>query len=86
MQNEIFLRKIRDKIKKELNPEHISIIDNSDLHFKHKFFDPKKFHLKLEIKSKKLKSMKKIDAHKAVFSILKDELNTSIHALEIEIK
>jgi stress-induced morphogen len=30
--------------------------------------------------------MKKIDAHKAIFSILKDELNTSIHALEIEIK
>jgi len=86
MQNEIFLEKIRDKIKKKLNPEHILIIDNSDLHFKHKHFDPKKFHLKLEIKSKKLKSMKRLDAHKVVFSILKEELSTIIHALEIEIK
>ena len=30
--------------------------------------------------------MNKIDAHKEIFSILKDEMNNKIHALEIEIK
>ena len=33
-----------------------------------------KFHLKIIIKSEKLKSMSKIDAHKEIFSILKDEI------------
>ena len=30
--------------------------------------------------------MNKIDAHKEIFSILKDEMNYKIHALEIEIQ
>ena len=29
--------------------------------------------------------MNKIDAHKKIFSVLKNEMNTKIHALEIEI-
>ena len=45
-----------------------------------------KFHLKVIIKSKKLKSMNKIMAHKEIFSILKDEMSNKIHALEIEIQ
>ena len=52
---------------------------------KHKSFDSNKFHLKIIIKSKKLKNMNKIDAHKEIFSILKDEMSNKIHALEIEI-
>ena len=40
---------------------------------------------KVKIKSKKLKSISKIMAHKEIFSILKDEMSNKIHALEIEI-
>ena len=65
--------------------DQITLIDNSSLHAKHKSFDPNKFHLKIIIKSEKLKRMSKIDAHKEIFSILKDEMKTKIHALEIEI-
>ena len=32
-----------------------------------------------------LKNMSKISAHKKIFSILKEEMKTKIHALEIEI-
>ena len=81
-----FLEKIKAKINKELNPEHIMLVDNSSLHTKHKSFDSEKYHLKLIIKSKKLLNMNKIDAHKEVFSILKEEMKNKIHALEIEIK
>ena len=56
------------------------------LHIKHKSFDSNKFHLKIIIKSKKLKNMSKIMAHKEIFSILKDEMSNKIHALEIEIQ
>tara|TARA_B100001105_G_scaffold35373_1_gene24893 strand:+ start:87 stop:341 length:255 start_codon:yes stop_codon:yes gene_type:complete len=81
-----FLEKIKAKINNKLSPEQILLIDNSYLHTKHKSFDPKRFHLKLVIKSKKLKNMEKIDAHKVIFSILNDEMKNKIHALEIEIK
>ena len=81
-----FLEEVRAKINNKLSPEHILLIDNSYLHTKHKSFDSNKFHLKLIIKSEKLKNMKKIDAHKVIFSILNDEMKNKIHALEIEIK
>ena len=81
-----FLEKVKAKINNKLSPEQILLIDNSYLHTKHKSFDPNRFHLKLVIKSKKLKNMEKIDAHKVIFSILNDEMKKEIHALEIEIK
>ena len=81
-----FLEKVKAKINNELNPEQLSLIDNSYLHTKHKSFDSNKFHIKLIIKSEKLKNMKKIDAHKVIFSILNEEMKNKIHALEIEIK
>ena len=81
-----FFDKVKEKINKKINPENIILINNSHLHSKHKSFDVDKFHLKIIIKSKKLKNMNKIMAHKEIFSILKDEMNNKIHALEIEIQ
>ena len=81
-----FFDKVKAKINKKINPENIILIDNSNLHSKHKSFDSTKLHLKIIIKSKKLKKMKKIDAHKFIFSILKNEMQNNIHALEIEVR
>jgi stress-induced morphogen len=81
-----YLDKIVKIVDEKLNPEKISLIDNSSLHSKHKFYDTEKFHLKLVIQSEKLKKMKKIEAHKLIFSVLKEEMKKKIHALEIEIK
>ena len=80
-----FFDEIKEKISRKINPEDIILIDNSNLHTKHKSFDINKFHLKIIIKSKKLKKMNKIEAHKEIFSILKNEMKNKIHALEIEI-
>ena len=80
-----FFDQIKEKINKKIDPENIILIDNSSFHTKHKSFDSNKYHLKIIIKSEKLKKMDKIAAHKQIFSILKDEMNNKIHALEIEI-
>ena len=80
-----FFEQVKEKINKKINPENIILIDNSSFHSKHKSFDPNKLHLKIIIKSEKLKSMNKIVAHKEIFSILKNEMKNKIHALEIEI-
>ena len=80
-----FFDKIKEKISRKINLENIILIDNSHLHTKHKSFDSNKLHLKIIIKSEKLKNMYRIIAHKEIYSILKDQLSNKIHALEIEI-
>tara|TARA_Y100000590_G_scaffold8169_1_gene10272 strand:- start:6350 stop:6601 length:252 start_codon:yes stop_codon:yes gene_type:complete len=80
------IEKIRSKINSSFNPDQLSLIDNSHLHSKHKSFDPNKSHIKIIIFSKKLKNMPKLEAHKAIYSVLKSEMKNNIHALEIEIK
>ena len=81
-----FFDQVKEKINKKINPENIILIDNSSFHNKHKFFDSNKFHLKIVIKSAKLKNMGRVEAHKVIFSILNNEMKNRIHALEIEIK
>ena len=81
-----FFDEVKEKINEKINPENIILVDNSYLHTKHKSFDSNRFHLKLIIKSKKLKNMDKIAAHKEIFAILKNEMKDKIHALEIEIQ
>jgi len=81
-----FLRRIEEKVKKNIKIENILIIDNSDKHKKHKFFDSNRYHLKLEIESIYLKSINKVSAQRQIMKILDKEMRESIHALEIKIK
>ncbi len=81
-----FLRRIEEKVKKNIKIENILIIDNSNKHKKHKFFDTNKYHLKLEIESIYLKSINKVSAQRQIMKILDKEMRESIHALEIKIK
>ena len=80
-----FLSFIENKIKKNIEVEKILIVDNSNQHKKHRFFDSKKYHLKLEIQSTYLISLDKIKAQREIMSLLKKELKNKIHALEIKI-
>ena len=81
-----FLRRIEEKVKKNIKIENILIIDNSDKHKKHKFFDSNRYHLKLEIESIYLKSINKVNAQRQIMKILDKEIKEKIHALEIKIK
>jgi len=81
-----FLESVQSKIKDKINPEKISLIDKSYLHIKHQSFEKNKYHLKLVIKSEKLKKLNKIEAHKLIFSILSEEIRKKIHAIEINIE
>ena len=74
------------KLNSEIEIEHIDIVDNSHKHKKHKSFSPEKFHLHLKIRSLYLKSLSRVNAQKMIMKVLKDDLNTKIHALEISIE
>ena len=81
-----YFEKICIKLKEEIKIENIDIVDNSHKHKKHKSFSPEKFHLHLKIKSLYLNSISRVNAHKIIMKVLKNELSTKIHALEISIE
>jgi len=81
-----YFNEINEKLNKNIKIEKITIVDNSHKHKSHKFFSPEKFHLKLIIKSLYLQSISRINAQKLIMRILKEDLKTKIHALEISIE
>ncbi len=81
-----YFDEIEKKLKKYIEFEKIKIVDNSYKHIKHKSFSPEKFHLHLKIKSLYLNSISRVSAQKKIMKILKEELATKIHALEISIE
>ena len=81
-----YFNQIETKLRKYIEIEELAIIDNSHKHKGHKFFSPDKFHLHLKIKSLHLKSISRVNAQKMIMKILKKDLETKIHALEISIE
>ena len=81
-----YFEEICKKLNNEIEIEHMEIVDNSHKHKGHKSFSPEKFHLQLKIKSLYLDSMSRVNAQKMIMKVLKDDLNTKIHALEISIE
>ena len=76
---------IKKKIDEKLNCEEIIIQDKTFLHKSHTQFDKNKFHIKLILKSEKLKELNKIQSTKLIYKILDVELKKYIHSIQISI-
>ena len=63
--------------------EHLELEDKSFLHKNHKTDNPNKFHIRLKIKSDKLKNMSRIESNKLIYKILDKEIKNYIHSLQI---
>ena len=74
---------VKKKILENEIVEEIYLEDKSFLHKNHKNNDPKKFHIKLKIKSEKLKKMNKVQSNRLIFKILENEMREYIHSLQI---
>ena len=83
MEINILIEKVKKKICDKIKCEKIIIEDKTFLHKKHKNFDSKKFHLKIKIESKELKSKKKIESNRYIFSIINKELKEYIHSIQL---
>ena len=81
-----YFEEIEKKLRKQIKFESLEIVDNSHKHKGHKFFSEEKFHLHLKIKSLYLKSISRLSAQKLIMKVLKDDLQSRIHALEISIE
>lgn len=75
---------IERKLKSELSPEYLEVIDQSHLHEGHAGHNPGgESHFKLVISASKLEGLTRIEKHKIIHKILDEELKKSIHALSI---
>ena len=81
-----YFDEICKKLNEEFAIEDIEVVDNSKKHKRHKFFSPEKFHLQLKIKSLYLQSLSRVSAQKMIMRVLREDLKTKIHALEIKIE
>ena len=63
--------------------ENVELEDKSFLHKNHKTNNPNKFHIKLKIKSEKLKKMSRIESNKLIYRLLDNEIKNYIHSLQI---
>ena len=76
---------IKEKIINNIEVNKIEIIDNSHIHRRHKSFNKSNLHLKIIIESESLKSLSKLDSHRKIIRLIKNEIETEIHSLEIKI-
>ena len=81
-----YFEEIEKKLRMQIKFESLEIVDNSHKHKDHKFFSEEKFHLHLKIKSLYLSSISRLSAQKLIMKVLKDDLKSRIHALEISIE
>ena len=74
---------VKKKLEENINIENLLIEDKTFLHKNHIGHDLDKFHLKINIYSKELSMLSKIESNKKVYKILDKELKTYIHSLQI---
>ncbi|MDC3131626.1 BolA family transcriptional regulator [Pelagibacteraceae bacterium] len=64
----------------------LEIIDNSHLHTGHNSFDGNnETHLKVILKSKNLQNINRLEIHKSINELVKNEFVNGLHSLEIKI-
>tara|TARA_B100000963_G_scaffold42043_1_gene31293 strand:- start:635 stop:895 length:261 start_codon:yes stop_codon:yes gene_type:complete len=74
---------VKKKILENQSIQEVYLEDKSFLHKNHKNNDPKKFHIKLKIKSDNLKKMSQVQSNRFIFKILENEMKNHIHSLQI---
>ena len=74
---------VKKKLNNEIEIEKISIEDKSFLHKNHVGNQKGKFHLKITINSRELKTQNRIKSHKIIHRILSEEIRKYIHSIQL---
>ena len=79
--------RIETILKKKLTPSKILIKDNSDLHAHHGNTEKGALetHFYIKMLSNYFIGMNKLQMHKIVYDLLKDEFSLGLHALELDL-
>lgn len=78
---------IEQKLTTALKPEFLEVIDDSDSHQGHGGWrEGGNTHFNVEIKAAMLNGKSRVIQHKMIMAELKDEFETTLHALSIKIR
>tara|TARA_B100000902_G_C27304029_1_gene914389 strand:+ start:31 stop:285 length:255 start_codon:yes stop_codon:yes gene_type:complete len=79
-------KRIKNIIENNLLDYVVNIIDNSSLHKGHNNFNGDgETHILIELKKRKKIDINRLEIHKKINSLLKNEFNTGLHSLQIKI-
>ena len=76
-------KNIKTKLLKNSFIQNVKIEDKTYLHINHLSHEKNKFHIKLTIFSNQLRAISKLEATKKINKILKNEINSYIHSIQI---
>ena len=74
---------IRDALTRELEPEHVEIIDESHLHAGHAGARDGRGHFRVRVVSEQFTGLSKIKRHRLVYQAVGSLMETDIHALSV---
>jgi BolA family transcriptional regulator, general stress-responsive regulator len=78
-------RGIEEKLRRELGPSHLEVIDESHQHAGHVGAHPNgESHFRIRIVSAAFSGKPRVQQHRMVNTALREELSTRVHALAIE--
>lgn len=77
---------MQEKLKQAFAPEKLEIINESHLHAGHQpgFDGTGESHMRIRIISKTFEGMSRVDIHRAVNALMKEEFDRGLHALAID--
>ncbi len=79
-------KRIKNILENNLLDYVVNIIDNSSLHKGHNNFNGDgETHILIELKKRKKININRLEIHKKINSLLKNEFNTGLHSLQIKI-
>lgn len=82
---------IKRKLQDAFHPQKLEVINESHLHEGHPHnehaFDGKgETHFRVKILSSSFSDMTRVEIHRAIYQVLKEELATCVHALALEVE
>jgi BolA protein len=77
-------KKIETKIRAGLAPIYFSILDETWKHAGHAGAITGKGHFAIQVVSEQFEGQSRLNRHRMVFDILREEMETAIHALSIQ--
>ena len=79
------IERIRNTVATALSPTRLEVVDESGLHAGHAGAIPgKTTHVRLVVEAEAFRGKSRIECHRAVNELLKDEIAAGLHALAIE--
>ena len=79
-------KSLEAKLKTDLRPSFLSVIDESNQHIGHTGANPEgESHFRIKISSTALEGKSRVDQHRMINAVLAEELKSRVHALAIEV-